>query len=64
MIALKWLAGQSQAFACSELLVDLLPIINEFKEHGVCTDRIIVGGDFDLLPKEAMVEIYSHLQRI
>ena len=40
--------------------VDLLPIINEFKEHGVCTDRIIVGGDFDLLPKEAMAEI-SHI---
>ena len=40
--------------------VDLLPIINEFKEHGICADRIIVGGDFDLLPKEAMVEI-SHI---
>jgi lipopolysaccharide/colanic/teichoic acid biosynthesis glycosyltransferase len=38
--------------------VDLLPIINEFKEHGVCTDRIIVGGDFDLLAKEAMAEIF------
>ena len=25
---------------------DLLPIINEFKEHGVSTDRIIVGGRF------------------
>jgi lipopolysaccharide/colanic/teichoic acid biosynthesis glycosyltransferase len=38
-------------------VVDLLPIINEFKEHGVCTDRIIVGGDPDLLTKEAMAEI-------
>ena len=37
--------------------VDLLPLINEFKEHGVSTDRIIVGGDFDLLSKEAMSEV-------
>src|SRR5262245_16556800 len=36
---------------------DLLPIVNEFKEHGVCTDRIIVGGDSDSLTKEAMAEI-------
>src|SRR5262249_4859152 len=36
---------------------DLLPIVNEFKEHGVYTDRIIVGGDSDSLTKEAMAEI-------
>jgi lipopolysaccharide/colanic/teichoic acid biosynthesis glycosyltransferase len=40
--------------------IDLLPIVNEFKEHGIRTDRIIVGGDFDFLTKEAMVEI-SHI---
>jgi lipopolysaccharide/colanic/teichoic acid biosynthesis glycosyltransferase len=38
-------------------VIDLVPIVNEFKEHGVCTDRIIVGGDADLLTKEAMAEI-------
>ena len=37
--------------------IDLLPIVNEFKEHGIRTDRIIVGGDSDLLTKEAMAEI-------
>ena len=37
--------------------IDLLPIINEFKEHGIRTDRIIVGGDSDFLTKEAMAEI-------
>jgi len=37
--------------------VDLLPIINEFKEHGIRTDRIIIGGDSDFLTKEAMKEI-------
>jgi lipopolysaccharide/colanic/teichoic acid biosynthesis glycosyltransferase len=36
---------------------DLLPIVNEFKEHGVNTDRIIVGGDSDSLSKEAMAEV-------
>jgi lipopolysaccharide/colanic/teichoic acid biosynthesis glycosyltransferase len=40
--------------------IDLLPIINEFKEHGIRTDRVIVGGDPDFLSKEAMVEI-SHI---
>ena len=42
---------------CSDRLIDLLPIVNEFKEHGISTDRIIVGGDSDLLSKEAMAEI-------
>ena len=37
--------------------IDLLPIINEFKEHGIHTDRIIVGGDSDFLTKEVMAEI-------
>jgi lipopolysaccharide/colanic/teichoic acid biosynthesis glycosyltransferase len=37
--------------------IDLLPIVNEFKEHGIRTDRIIVGGDSDLLTKEALEEI-------
>jgi lipopolysaccharide/colanic/teichoic acid biosynthesis glycosyltransferase len=41
-------------------VVDLLPIINEFKEHGVSTDRIILGGDFDLLSDEEMTEV-SHI---
>src|SRR5262249_23331323 len=36
---------------------DLLPIVNEFKEHGVSTDRIIVGGDSDSLSKEAIAEV-------
>src|SRR5262249_1347838 len=49
-----------RSIACIRLLgpiTDLLPIVNEFKEHGVCTDRIIVGGDSDSLTKEAMAEI-------
>src|SRR5262249_19563917 len=36
---------------------DLLPIVNEFKEHGIYADRIIVGGDFDSLTRETMAEI-------
>ena len=44
--------------------IDLLPIVNEFKEHGVSTDRIIVGGDSDLLSKEAMAEIADICSRI
>jgi lipopolysaccharide/colanic/teichoic acid biosynthesis glycosyltransferase len=35
----------------------LLSIIEEFREHGVRTDRIIVGGDSDFLTTEAMAEI-------
>jgi lipopolysaccharide/colanic/teichoic acid biosynthesis glycosyltransferase len=38
-------------------ITDLVPIVNEFKEHGVSTDRIIVGGDSDSLSKEAMAEV-------
>jgi lipopolysaccharide/colanic/teichoic acid biosynthesis glycosyltransferase len=37
--------------------IDLLPIVNEFKEHGIHTDRIIVGGDRDFFTKEAVAEI-------
>src|SRR5262249_11233179 len=36
---------------------DLLPIVNEFKEHGIITDRIIVGGDPGSLSKEVMAEV-------
>jgi lipopolysaccharide/colanic/teichoic acid biosynthesis glycosyltransferase len=55
------MVGRSVAGICVlGTIVDLLPIINEFKEHGVSTDRIILGGDFDLLSKEAMTEV-SHI---
>jgi lipopolysaccharide/colanic/teichoic acid biosynthesis glycosyltransferase len=37
--------------------IDLLPIVNEFKEHGIRTDRIIVGGDSDFLATETMAEV-------
>jgi lipopolysaccharide/colanic/teichoic acid biosynthesis glycosyltransferase len=35
----------------------LLPVIEQFKEHGIGVDRIIVGGDRDLLGQEAMAEL-------
>ena len=35
----------------------LLPVIDEFKEHGVTVNRIIVGGDQDLLTQESMAEV-------
>jgi lipopolysaccharide/colanic/teichoic acid biosynthesis glycosyltransferase len=35
----------------------LLPVIEEFKEHGIHTDRIIVGGEADILTPEAMREV-------
>ena len=35
----------------------LLPLIEEFKEHGVRTDRIIVGGNADLLTPEALAKV-------
>jgi lipopolysaccharide/colanic/teichoic acid biosynthesis glycosyltransferase len=35
----------------------LLPVIEEFKEHGIRTDRIIIGGDADLLTPESMAEV-------
>ncbi len=37
--------------------IDLAAIVNEFKEHGIRTDRIIVGGDSDFLAKEAMADV-------
>lgn len=35
----------------------LLAIIEEFKEHGIHTDRIIIGGDSNLLSEDAMAEV-------
>lgn len=35
----------------------LLPVVEEFKEHGIRTDRIIVGGDPDSLSKETGADI-------
>jgi len=37
--------------------IDLLPIINEFKEHGIRTDRIIIGGDSAFFSNEMMAQI-------
>jgi lipopolysaccharide/colanic/teichoic acid biosynthesis glycosyltransferase len=39
-------------------LNNLLPVIEEFREHGLRADRIIVGGDEDFLTREAMKEVY------
>jgi lipopolysaccharide/colanic/teichoic acid biosynthesis glycosyltransferase len=35
----------------------LMSVIEEFKEHGIPTDRIIVGGDADILTQETMAEV-------
>jgi lipopolysaccharide/colanic/teichoic acid biosynthesis glycosyltransferase len=35
----------------------LLPVIEEFKEHGIIVNRIIVGGSQDLLTQETKVEL-------
>jgi lipopolysaccharide/colanic/teichoic acid biosynthesis glycosyltransferase len=35
----------------------LLPMIEEFKEHGIRTDRVIVGGDIDFLGPMSKTEI-------
>jgi lipopolysaccharide/colanic/teichoic acid biosynthesis glycosyltransferase len=35
----------------------LLPIIEEFKEHGISTDRILIGGDAELLPAEMAAQV-------
>ncbi|MCF8475954.1 MAG: sugar transferase [Pseudolabrys sp.] len=35
----------------------LLPVIEEFKEHGIHTDRIVVGGDPDFLSPESRADI-------
>lgn len=37
--------------------LDLVPVISEFKEHGVVTDRIIVAGDADMLSAETAADI-------
>ena len=36
---------------------DLLAIVEEFKEHGMLVNRIIVGGDSDFLAQETLEEI-------
>ena len=35
----------------------LLPVIEEFKEHGIGVDRVIVGGDQEFLAQESMAEL-------
>jgi lipopolysaccharide/colanic/teichoic acid biosynthesis glycosyltransferase len=35
----------------------LQPIIDEFSEHGISTDRVVVGGDEDLLSEETLREV-------
>jgi lipopolysaccharide/colanic/teichoic acid biosynthesis glycosyltransferase len=35
----------------------LQPIIDEFAEHGVSVDRVVIGGDEDLLPEDTLREI-------
>ena len=35
----------------------LSPIVEEFKEHGVSTDRVLVGGDPDVLAAESIGQI-------
>ena len=37
--------------------LDLLPVIEEFKEHGIRTDRVIVGGDRGYLATEVSGDI-------
>jgi lipopolysaccharide/colanic/teichoic acid biosynthesis glycosyltransferase len=37
--------------------VHLLPVVEEFKEHGIRTDRIIVGGDPESLPPHTKADI-------
>jgi len=38
-------------------IAHLLPIIEEFKEHGISTDRVLVGGDPSILSPEADAEV-------
>lgn len=35
----------------------LQPVIDEFIDHGIRVDRVIIGGDADMLPKAVMDEI-------
>lgn len=37
--------------------LDLLPVMEEFKEHGIRTTRIIVGGDANFLSAETVADI-------
>ncbi len=41
----------------------LQPIIDEFAEHGISTDRVVVGGDEDLLPEQTLSEIRRLCER-
>jgi len=38
-------------------IAHLLPIIEEFKEHGILTDRVLIGGDSRILTPEIETEI-------
>lgn len=38
----------------------ILPVVEEFKEHGISTDRILVGGSADLMSADAL----SHLRGV
>jgi lipopolysaccharide/colanic/teichoic acid biosynthesis glycosyltransferase len=35
----------------------LQPIMDELAEHGISTDRVVVGGDEDLLPEDTLKEV-------
>jgi lipopolysaccharide/colanic/teichoic acid biosynthesis glycosyltransferase len=35
----------------------LQPIIDEFAEHGISTDRVVIGGDEDLLTEDTLKEV-------
>ncbi len=35
----------------------LQPIIDEFSEHGISTDRVVIGGDEDFLSEETLKEV-------
>lgn len=40
--------------------IDLAPVIEEFKEHGIATDRIIVGADRSFLATGAGADIHDY----
>jgi lipopolysaccharide/colanic/teichoic acid biosynthesis glycosyltransferase len=42
---------------------DLEPVIEEFAIHGVPTDRVIIGGDENLLPKELLDDVRRICER-
>ncbi|HVZ52622.1 MAG TPA: sugar transferase [Pseudolabrys sp.] len=52
------MAGRSTAgFRVLGPPAHLVPVIEEFKEHGIRTDRVIVGGDANFLDPETIGEI-------